>query len=291
MAEALDPASRLGGLRRDGRARGHQPGAGTGESLSVIGRNGVGKTTLLATVMGHTTLHQGEVCCSAARASIASRPSPRPGWHRLGSAGARDLPVAHRAREPDDRRPAGALDPGAGVRSVPESGRAALEHGQPAFGRRAADALDRARAPDESVGAAHGRADGRAGAGDRGSARGGAVTAARRGRARSCLVEQNSRVALAFASRTVVMDKGRIVYDGESAALSTDPERLRSAHRRHVWASGLGLVKSSSLSTGTLSRRREAMGLLDGKVAVVTGAGSGIGRGWRWPGRRRRQWW
>src|SRR5207249_2914486 len=40
------------------------------------------------------------------------------------------------------------------------------------------------------------------------------------------LVEQNSRVALAFSPRTVVMDKGRIVYDGESAALSTDPERL-----------------------------------------------------------------
>src|SRR6266545_4989322 len=32
-----------------------------GESISVIGRNGVGKTTLLATVMGHTTLHRGEV--------------------------------------------------------------------------------------------------------------------------------------------------------------------------------------------------------------------------------------
>ena len=32
-----------------------------GESISVIGRNGVGKTTLLATVMGHTTLHKGEI--------------------------------------------------------------------------------------------------------------------------------------------------------------------------------------------------------------------------------------
>jgi len=40
------------------------------------------------------------------------------------------------------------------------------------------------------------------------------------------LVEQNSRVALAFSARTVVMDKGRVVYDGESAALSADPERL-----------------------------------------------------------------
>jgi branched-chain amino acid transport system ATP-binding protein len=40
------------------------------------------------------------------------------------------------------------------------------------------------------------------------------------------LVEQNSRVALEFSTRTVVMDKGRIVYDGESAALRADPERL-----------------------------------------------------------------
>src|SRR5262245_30230799 len=32
-----------------------------GESLGVIGRNGVGKTTLLATVMGHATVHTGEV--------------------------------------------------------------------------------------------------------------------------------------------------------------------------------------------------------------------------------------
>ena len=40
------------------------------------------------------------------------------------------------------------------------------------------------------------------------------------------LVEQNSRVALSFSARTVVMDKGRIVYDGESASPSADPERL-----------------------------------------------------------------
>jgi branched-chain amino acid transport system ATP-binding protein len=32
-----------------------------GETLSVIGRNGVGKSTLLATIMGHTTLHGGSV--------------------------------------------------------------------------------------------------------------------------------------------------------------------------------------------------------------------------------------
>ena len=30
-------------------------------SLAVLGRNGVGKTTLLATIMGHTTFHAGAV--------------------------------------------------------------------------------------------------------------------------------------------------------------------------------------------------------------------------------------
>ena len=32
-----------------------------GECISVIGRNGVGKSTLLATVMGQTVLHAGEI--------------------------------------------------------------------------------------------------------------------------------------------------------------------------------------------------------------------------------------
>jgi branched-chain amino acid transport system ATP-binding protein len=33
----------------------------SGATLAVLGRNGVGKTTLLATIMGHTTLHQGSI--------------------------------------------------------------------------------------------------------------------------------------------------------------------------------------------------------------------------------------
>jgi len=40
------------------------------------------------------------------------------------------------------------------------------------------------------------------------------------------LVEQNSRLALAFSERTVVMDKGRIVYDGASALLRDNPQQL-----------------------------------------------------------------
>ncbi len=38
-----------------------QLGLNAGETLSIIGRNGVGKSTLLATIMGHTQLHGGRV--------------------------------------------------------------------------------------------------------------------------------------------------------------------------------------------------------------------------------------
>src|SRR5438132_1067926 len=36
-------------------------GLAPGATLAVLGRNGVGKTTLLATVMGHTRLHGGSI--------------------------------------------------------------------------------------------------------------------------------------------------------------------------------------------------------------------------------------
>ena len=43
-----------------------------GESLSIIGRNGVGKSTLLTTVMGHTTLHGGTIELDGARIEAAA---------------------------------------------------------------------------------------------------------------------------------------------------------------------------------------------------------------------------
>ena len=41
------------------------------------------------------------------------------------------------------------------------------------------------------------------------------------------LVEQHAELALEFAARSIVMDRGRIVYDGPSAALAGDRERLQ----------------------------------------------------------------
>jgi branched-chain amino acid transport system ATP-binding protein len=36
----------------------------SGRTLAVLGRNGVGKSTLLATIMGHTSLHHGQIFLS-----------------------------------------------------------------------------------------------------------------------------------------------------------------------------------------------------------------------------------
>lgn len=50
------------------------------------------------------------------------------------------------------------------------------------------------------------------------------------------LVEQYVRLALDFAPRTVVLDRGRIVFDGESDRLAADPEMMAAL----LGASGTG---------------------------------------------------
>ena len=81
-----------------------------GECISVIGRNGVGKSTLLSTVMGHTTLHAGEIMLDGKRAQRHAELSPRACRHRLCAAGTRDLSFVIGARESRCRRAAGAMD-------------------------------------------------------------------------------------------------------------------------------------------------------------------------------------
>ena len=163
----------------------------------------------------------------------------------------------------------------------PNLRRAALEHGQPALRRRAADALDRARASDQSIGAAHGRADRRAGAGDR-RKRSPAVLLRLRGEGALSivLVEQNSRVALAFSSRTVVMDKGPHRLRRRIGRAQHRSRTARRAHRRQAQGLVAGMRRRSH-------RRRDAgTGLSPEAPAVMK----------RWlrgtavalPGRRRR---
>jgi branched-chain amino acid transport system ATP-binding protein len=197
-----------------------------GESLSVIGRNGVGKTTLLATVMGHTTLHRGEVL--------------------LGGARLDRVPTFRRARRgigwvPQERE----IFPSLTVREnltigarpghwtqervfdlFPNLGARLSNMGnQLSGGEQQMLSIARALLTNPSVLLMDEPTEGLAPVIVEALA---AVLLRLRGEGALSivLVEQNSRVAFAFSSRTVVMDKGRIVYDGESAALSTDPERL-----------------------------------------------------------------
>jgi branched-chain amino acid transport system ATP-binding protein len=42
------------------------------------------------------------------------------------------------------------------------------------------------------------------------------------------IVEQKARKILSFTDRAIILDRGRIVFSGESAALANDPERLET---------------------------------------------------------------
>jgi branched-chain amino acid transport system ATP-binding protein len=197
-----------------------------GESLSVIGRNGVGKTTLLATVMGHTTLHKGTVM--------------------LGGESLNRIPVFRRALKgigfvPQERE----IFPSLSVRENLEVGarpgpwtqervlelfpnlkaRLSNRGNELSGGEQQMLSIARALLTNPSVLLMDEPTEGLAPV--LVEALTGVLLRLRGESALSIvLVEQNSRVALAFSARIVVMNKGRIVFDGESAALSTDPERL-----------------------------------------------------------------
>jgi branched-chain amino acid transport system ATP-binding protein len=198
----------------------------SGESISVIGRNGVGKTTLLATVMGHTTLHHGDVMLGGV--SLNRVPIFRRAWRGLGwvpqereifpSLSVREnLAIGARPGHWTQER-VFELFPNLGAR-LSNMGN------QLSGGEQQMLAIARALLTNPAVLLMDEPTEGLAPVIVEALA---AVLRRLRGEGALSivLVEQNSRVALAFSSRTVVMDKGRIVYDGASAALSADPERL-----------------------------------------------------------------
>ncbi len=197
-----------------------------GESISVIGRNGVGKTTLLATVMGHTTLHSGELSFGGerldrlppyrrARAGLGFVPQEREIFPSLTvrenlEVGARPGPwTPQRMFElfPNLEERLGNLGNqlSGGEQQMLAIARALLTNPTVLLMDEPTEGL--APVLVETL-----------------------TTVLLRLRAESALsiilVEQNSRVALDFSERTIVMSKGRIVYDDNSATLRADPERL-----------------------------------------------------------------
>ena len=124
-------------------------------SLAVLGRNGVGKTTLLATIMGHTTLHAGD---DRLQSAMQHQQMPVYERARLGIGYVpqeREIFPSLSVEENLDRRRAPrALDARARLRPVSAAGRAPPPLRQPDLRRRAADARHRPRADGQPVAAA-----------------------------------------------------------------------------------------------------------------------------------------
>jgi branched-chain amino acid transport system ATP-binding protein len=197
-----------------------------GESISVIGRNGVGKTTLLATVMGHTTLHKGEVALEGR--SLNGVPIYRRAAAGLGFVPQeREIFPSLTVRENLNvgARPGPWTDERVFELFPNLKERLANKGNQLSGGEQQMLSIARALLTNPSVLLMDEPTEGLAPVIVEALT---AVLVRLRSESRLSiiLVEQNSRVAFEFSDRSVVMDKGRIVYDGPSAALRDDPERL-----------------------------------------------------------------
>jgi branched-chain amino acid transport system ATP-binding protein len=199
-----------------------------GESLSVIGRNGVGKSTLLETIMGHTTLHAGEIGLHGAR--IDSAPAHARALAGLGYVPQeREIFPSLSVRENLElcARP-GPWTLGRVFELFPNLEERLGNAGtQLSGGEQQMLAIARALLTNPTVLLMDEPTEGlapvivQALAKVLGKLRGA-------GNLSIVLVEQNSRVALEFSERTVVMDRGRLVYDGASERLRREPDFLAS---------------------------------------------------------------
>jgi branched-chain amino acid transport system ATP-binding protein len=197
-----------------------------GESVSVIGRNGVGKTTLVATIMGHTTLHGGSLRLHGreigtfppyrrAQAGLGYVPqereifpsltlrenlevAARPGRWTMSEAFNLFPRLAARQSNRGNQLSGGEQQMLAIARAL-MGNPSVLLMDEPSEGLAPVIVEELVRAVKELA-----QADG--------------LTL--------LLVEQNSRLALDVSPRTVVMNRGRIVYDGASATLKADAARL-----------------------------------------------------------------
>ena len=197
-----------------------------GATLAVLGRNGVGKTTLLSTIMGHTTLHGGTIrfrgqsiaalpAYARCRSGIGFVPQEREIFPSLTLE--ENLTVAARPgrwtlervydffpRLAERRRNRGNQLSG-GEQQMLAIGRALmgnpvlllmdepLEGLAPVIVDALLSGLDRLKREDDLA---------------------------------LLLVEQHARLALEFAKQVIILDRGAVVFSGASRRLLEAPERL-----------------------------------------------------------------
>jgi branched-chain amino acid transport system ATP-binding protein len=195
-------------------------------TLAVLGRNGVGKSTLLATIMGHTTLHGGRITLDGreimrlaphrrARLGLGWVPQEREIFRSLTVE--ENLAVAEQpgrwtlARVYDlfpslaERRRHYGNELSGGEQQMLSIGRALmgnptvllldepLEGLAPVIVDTVLKSIERLKREDELA---------------------------------ILLVEQHARLALAETERVLILDRGKIVHQGESRDLLDAPERL-----------------------------------------------------------------
>jgi len=206
-------------------------------SLAVLGRNGVGKTTLLASVMGHTTFHSGEIVFNGtpiqnlavyerSRLGIGYVPQERLIFPSLTLH--ENLTVAARPGPRFDHSGAGRWTLERVYQLFPRLGERRTAMGnQLSGGEQQMLAIGRALMGNPSLLLLDEPLEGLAPIivemllaslkkliSDESLA--------------IVLVEQHAKVALAVTDQAMVLSRGRVVHQGPSAQLLADPQRLTS---------------------------------------------------------------
>jgi branched-chain amino acid transport system ATP-binding protein len=197
-----------------------------GETVSIIGRNGVGKTTLLSTVMGHTTLHGGRI-------RLLGRDISALAPHRRVHAGLGYVPQEREIFQSLSVRENLEVAVRPGPWTVAEvfnlfprlAERQTNRGNQLSGGEQQMLAIARALIGNPAVILMDEPSEGLAPVIVEELARAVRRLAESQGLT-LVLVEQNTRLALDIAPRVLVMNRGRVTFDGESAKLKQDRDTL-----------------------------------------------------------------
>jgi len=199
-----------------------------GGTLAVLGRNGVGKTTLLATIMGHTLLRRGRISFAGSDVST--------------------LPPYQRARlgiglVPQEREIFPSLTVEENLLVAEQPGRWSIARVYDLFPALASRRKNRGN--HLSGGEQQMLAIGRALIGNPllllmdepleglaplivDTVLAGLARVRREDQLALLLVEQHAGLALDFAEDAIVLDRGRIAFSGQSAELLAAPERIEA---------------------------------------------------------------